>query len=202
MKTRGRFAFPQAMLAVVLIGGLPAAMGQTGNANDRPLLLPTRDVDVTYEIPQGSRTLAQRLRWIASARKLRVDPPIPDLFVIIDYDQKRMSMVRDRERTVIDMAAPEQFVSGMEGRLATASRKGDQVVSGLPCTDWQTRDFHNQPATACITADGVLLEARSHGRTVLMASSVRYTAQDPAVFQIPQDYVHVSSDTLPQMPAR
>src|SRR5690349_15517221 len=81
MKTRRRFAFPQAMLAVVLIGGLPAAMGQTGNANDRPLLLPTRDVDVTYEIPQGSRTLAQRLRWIASARKLRVDPPIPDLFV-------------------------------------------------------------------------------------------------------------------------
>ena len=122
--------------------------------------------------------------------------------MIIDYDRKRMSMVRERERTVIEMAAPEQFVSGIEGRLATAVRQGDARVSGLPCTEWKTRDLGDHPATACITPDGVLLQVQARGQVVLTAASVRYAPQDPALFRVPEGYIHLSPDSLPRVPAR
>jgi hypothetical protein len=189
-------------LALALFGGAPASRAETATPLERPLLLPTRDVDVTYEMAQGGRMLPQRMRWSAGPRKLRIDPPLPDLFVIVDYEQKRMSMVRERERTVIDMTAPQQFVSGIEGRLATAVRQGEYRVSGLPCTAWETRDMSNDPASACITPDGVLLQLRARGQVVLTAASVRYGPQDPALFRIPNGYLHVSPDSLPRMPGR
>jgi hypothetical protein len=202
MKTRKPAGRLSSVIVLALLAGMPAARGEAGKPVDRPLLLPTRDVDVTYEMAEGGRTLPQRMRWMASARKLRVDPPLPDLFGIVDYDQKRMSMVRERERTIIDMTAPEQFVSGVEGRLATAVRGGDKAVSGLPCTEWQTQDLRNDPASACITQDGVLLQVRSHAKIVLSAASVRYAPQNPALFRVPDGYLHVSVDSLPRIPAR
>jgi hypothetical protein len=190
------------LASALLRGATYSAHAQTSTPPDRPLLLPTRDVDVTYEMSQDGRTLSQRMRWSAAPRKLRVDPPLPGLFVIVDYDQKRMSMVRERERTVIDMTASQQFVSGIEGRLATAARQGEYRVSGLPCTTWETKDITNNPASACITPDGVLLQVRARGQVVLTASSVRYEPQDPALFRVPEGYLHASPDSLPRMPVR
>ena len=202
MSSNKRHRGPRVVVVAALLGLAPASHAETNSPPERPVLLPTRDVDVTYEMTQSGRTLPQRMRWSAGMRKLRVDPPSPDMFLIVDYDQKRMSMVRMRERTVIDMTAPPQFVSGVEGRLATALRQGESRISGLPCTAWETTDISNNPATACITPDGVLLQVRARGQVVLTAASVRYGPQDPALFRVPEGYQHVSPDNLSRMPGQ
>ena len=62
--------------------------------------------------PTGqARSLEQRTRWLAAAQAMRIDPPTPGLYVIIDYVARRMSVVREADRSVIEMAAPE----GMAG---------------------------------------------------------------------------------------
>ncbi len=168
----------------------------------RPQLLPTRDVDVSYSIIQNGHTLPQRIRWTAGARLLRIDPPIQGLFVIVDYDRKRMSMVRDAEHAAVDMDAPAAVLAGLQNRLDTTTRGADERVAGLTCTNWQTTDAANKPATVCITADGVLLQVRSQGQVVLTASSVRYGPQQAALFQVPEDYVRVPAGQLPGMGGR
>ena len=185
-------------LGFALLASVPGARAQSGGA-DRPQLLPTRDVDVTYRMIQHGQSLPQRMRWTAAARKLRVDPPMPDLFVIVDYDRRRLSMVRDKERTVIDMAAPAQFLSGIQSRLTDVVRQGEDRVAGLACTEWETKDLNNNPANVCITPDGVLLQVRSRGNVVLTAASVRYGPQDPALFRVPDGYIHLSPDSLPRL---
>jgi len=96
-----------ACLAVAAVPGLA----------DQPRLRPNRDVDVTYRatgagpLPDGRR-LDQRVRWLAASQTMRIDPPTAGLYVIVDYAAKRMSVVREATRSVVDMAAPEG-VAGM-----------------------------------------------------------------------------------------
>jgi hypothetical protein len=177
---------------------VPRAHAETA----QPLLLPTRDVDVSYSIIQNGRTLPQRIRWMAGARLLRIDPPVQGMFVIVDYDRKRMSMVREAEHAALDMTAPASVMAGLQNRLDTTTRGTDETVAGLTCTNWQTTDAANKPATACITRDGVLLQIRSQGQPVLTANSVRYAPQEAALFRVPDGYMRIPADRLPGMSAR
>ena len=81
----------------------------------------------------------------ASTRRSR------DCSSIVDYDRKRMSMVREAEHAVLDMNAPASVMAGLQNRLDTTTRGTDETVAGLTCTNWQTTDAANKPATACIT---------------------------------------------------
>src|SRR6185437_1187667 len=91
-----------ASLALV---GLVLAPGAV-RAADGPVLVPTRDVAVTYRMDAGGRMLEQRMRWSAAAKRMRVDPPTPGIFVLIDYVAHRMEVVREPERSFVEMAAP------------------------------------------------------------------------------------------------
>jgi hypothetical protein len=170
---------------------------------DQPLLRPNRDVDVTCRATgagpqQDPRRLEQRVRWLAASQTMRIDPPTTGLYVIIDYVARRMSVVREANRSVIEMAAPEGG-TGVAGGLAAGShvRRGEDNVAGLACTEWETRDRDGRQALVCITADGVLLRAGSAGQTLASASSVRYAPQDPAAFRIPPDYARHPAGTSP-----
>jgi hypothetical protein len=158
-------------------------------AAERPVLRPTRDVDVTYTLDAGSgAALHERLRWAAAAQQLRVDPPTPGLYVIIDFAARRMSTVRLAERTVIEMAAPDN-VTGMPDSAATAAvRQNTDTVAGLACTDWDMTDAAGGVARLCLTDDGVLLRARADGRTLLSAESVHYGPLDADLFRVPPGY--------------
>lgn len=176
--------------AVLLFGVLsatPAALAEHGDT-DRPLLRPSRDVEVTY---RAGQSLEQRTRWLAAAQAMRIDPPTPGLYVIIDYVASRMSVVREADRSVIDMAAPEGMAgpTGASG-ARTYIRRGEDVVAGMGCTDWETTDRNGRRALACITADGVLLRVSADGQVLASAVSVRYVPQDPALFRVPAGYVH------------
>ena len=73
-----RRRWPAAAVAVMLLAG-PAAAAQDHAvedhaAQDQPKLLPTRDVDITYDVtrPQQPRT-RERVRWLAGEHLERVD---------------------------------------------------------------------------------------------------------------------------------
>lgn len=155
-------------------------------ADAAPPPLPTRDVDVTYATQSGDRTLTQRMRWAVGARKLRVDPPTPGLFIVTDYAARRTSVVRASDRTVIEAPAPAP------GGKAAYARRGDGRVAGQDCAEWETRDTDGRPTLACITADGVMLRARAGGRTLVIATSVDFGKMDASIFDIPPDYRRIS----------
>ena len=158
---------------------------------DQPLLRPSRDVDVTYRAatPNGGAPIEQRMRWIEATQTMRIDPPDPRLHVIIDYVARRMSVVQDATRSVIEMAAPPSMVEAMGSHAATTYvRRGEMTVAGQTCTEWQTKDRSANPVVVCITADGVLLRAGTADQVRVSAVSVQYAPQDPATFRVPTDY--------------
>jgi hypothetical protein len=146
---------------------------------------------VTYRAgaPQRGAAIEQRVRWLAAAQIMRIDPPSPELHVIIDYVARRMSVVRDATRSVVEMAAPDNL-DGMIGGQATNgfARGGTATVAGQTCTEWRTLDLEAHPAVVCITSDGVLLRAGTADQVRVSAVSVLYAPQDPAAFRIPADY--------------
>lgn len=100
-----------------------------------------------------------------------------------------MSVVHDQEKSVVEMAAPAGMAN-VPGSAPTGKfvRRGDAVVDGVGCGEWDTTDRTGQPADVCITSDGVMLQASTQGRTLVSAVKVQYGPQDPALFRVPADY--------------
>jgi hypothetical protein len=185
-------------LGLTVLAGLVLPLS-LARAADAPVLIPTRDVAVTYRMDAGGRVLEQRMRWSVAARRMRIDPPTPGVFLLIDYATRRMDVVRDPDRSFVEMEAPTGLPGlGSPGTAAGESQVGRYVrggadeVSGMACTDWTTRDAKGRAAEICVTADGVLLRVRLDGRVLAAAAQVAYGAQDPALFQLPQGYTRLT----------
>ena len=155
---------------------------------DRPLLLPLRDVDVTYDVPGPKDVLHQRMRWDVADRLLRVDPPGPGLYMIVNYGDSRMSVVRDADHTVLQLPTSQMMLPGADAAGGGFTRLGDGTFAGLGCAGWRTTDTAGREAVICVTADGVMLQASSGGQILLQASRVAYAAQPADVFRAPSGY--------------
>jgi hypothetical protein len=198
----GRSSLRSGLAGLLLVAG----SGGLAVAQEHPSTFPTRDVDVIYRMaqydaPGGARLLEQRMRYAVAARKLRVDPPSPGLYVIVDYAAHRLETIRDDQRMVMDVDAPGRMAGAMPGGPGAPSsapfvRHGVAQVAGLNCTDWETKDASGQPALVCLTDDGVLLRAFGGGRVLLEAARVTYGSIDPAVFLIPDGYKHITPPPL------
>jgi hypothetical protein len=183
--------------AALSLGLVWAAWAVAASA-DRPLLLPSRDVEITYRAnaPRGGQPVEQRVRWLAAAQTMRIDLPSPGLHVIIDYIARRMSVISDETRSVIEMAAPDSMAAMTGAKLTTSyTRRGEAAVAGHTCTEWQTLDRDTRPVVVCVTEDGVLLRAGTADRVWVSAASVRYAPQDPDAFRVPNDYAHHAPGT-------
>ena len=88
------------------------------------------------------------------------DPPGSGLHVIIDYVARRMSVVRDATRSMVEMAAPGNMADMTGGHSATASfvRRGEATGRAGSAPNGR-RAIAGRPALVCITGDGVLLRA-------------------------------------------
>ncbi len=153
-----------------------------------PRLMPTRDVAVIYRTEQGDHSLEQRVRWSAAEQRMRIDPPTPGLFVLIDYAAHRMELVRERDHSVLELAAPASVPGLGAQRSGAYERRGTEVIAGLACTDWRSRDLAGRDTRICATDDGVVLKVWQGDRALATASEVRYVPQEAALFRAPAGY--------------
>ena len=177
------------LLAAALLALPFAAQAQAqAQAQARPVLTPTRDVDITYRTERAGQVIEQRSRFDAVLQRTRLDMPTPGLYSILDHRAHTLSIVSDPERGVIDMA------SGAVGQPGAGdyARRGQDQVAGLPCTEWETRDSQDQPVLTCFTPDGVMLRARRGTAVLAVATRVAYGPLDPALFVPPTGYGHVA----------
>jgi hypothetical protein len=186
----------RAGIAFLLTSQLIMAGSSGAGAEDHPPAVPTRDVDVLYDVPTQAGMARQRLRFSAATQSFRIDPPGRGLYVVIDQRQGRMYTVRDSDRSVIDMAAPRAWMPGING--GTLTRRGEDNVAGLPCTDWATTDSEHRAIVMCVTQDGVMLRAvTGTGESLIVARNVRFQPQNSLVFAIPESYSRLAPPPIP-----
>jgi hypothetical protein len=171
---------PITVLALLFLGSSP-------RAEERPLLLPTRDVEISYKITERhQRPIAERVRWSASEHLERVDGPNKSSS-IFDHNSRGVTLLNGASRTYRKLEnAPRQLLEPEPG--AVLKRGNDSVVAGLPCTDWSwTEDVEKH--TVCVTPDGVVLRlVVDESKTVMEARSVHYAPQSADLFRVPPSY--------------
>jgi hypothetical protein len=155
-------------------------------AQDRPALLPTRDVDITYDVtrPQQPK-VRERVRWLAADHLERVDSSGRSS-TIFDRNAHEVTILSPSNRTYRKLdGAPRRALEPDPD--AVLKRGGNIVVARLPCTEWSWTD---DVATykICLTADGVMLRLAVDGATVSEARSVKYAAQKAELFEVPRGY--------------
>ncbi len=179
-----------------LAAAAAVALAASARADDKPAMVPQRDVDVHYKIAGRSpdaQPRQQRIRWSVAQARMRIDPPSPGLYMIGNFQTGRMEVVKPADESVLDMG-PGSFDPHAD---ASFRKLGTDQVGGLSCTDWQTADNGGQTTVLCLTSDGVMLRA-SHGDQVLVeASSVTYGPQDPAAFSAPESFRRISPAAPP-----
>jgi hypothetical protein len=170
---------PMVILAVLLIA-------VTAKAEEPPQLLPTRDVDITYDVTRPERPkVRQRVRWLAGERLERVDASGRSA-TIFDLNAHEVTLLTPANRTYRTLdGAPRRPFEPEPG--ATLKRGRDAVVAGLHCTDWSWVE-DGETHTVCATADGVILRLVVDGQTFTEARSVKYAPQPAELFQVPRGY--------------
>ena len=172
------------MKAGLLLALLAAVPGGMAWAQERPVVVPTRDVDVVYRIPAGTQVIEQRTRFSEAGQRMRVDTPTPGVYSIMDYRSHTMSFVVEGDRAALDTPMPQA--------VPAYSRVGTDQVAGLGCTEWQTEDTQHRAVVTCFTDDGVMLRVRRGTVPMAVASRVAYGLVDPAVFEVPAGFSHVT----------
>jgi hypothetical protein len=188
-------SFPIAGLVATLAAMSPAW------AQDRPPLVPSRDVSVTYHVAGGQAGQDMRMAWRVADQKLRVDMPGGIGWSVIDQQAKTMFVVMEQQRMIMRMPINNGpggiSIPTQPPETARFTRGGTATIAGQGCTLWR---YENQGATgeSCMTADGVMLRSTGtvNGQTaVLEATEVNYGPQDAARFTAPSGYQQM------QMPA-
>jgi hypothetical protein len=151
-----RWLVPMAVLSVLLTGA-------DGLADPQPTLLPTRDVDIRYDV---TRPQKPKVRFYRDGHVVTMLTPANRTFRTVDQALRR----------------PSEPAPG-----AALTRGGDAVIAGLPCTDWSWSE-DGEKHTLCLTADGVTLRLVVDEQTFREARSVKYAPQKPSLFQVPVNY--------------
>ena len=170
-----------ALAALTCLYAAPAAAQAA--AQDRPPVLPTRDVDVTYRSEQGGQVLEQRSRFSTQAQRMRVDAPTPGVYTIMDYRNHVLAFVSDADRASLETATPPT-----PPQAPAYQRRGAAQIAGLACTEWEVRDSTGHAALTCFTPDGVMLRARRGDQVLAIATRVAFAPMDPALFSVPATY--------------
>ncbi len=164
---------------------------------DRPLPTPTRDVEVVYETPTNAPAdpqqdhaapamFRQRLRWLQSGQRMRIDPGGGSLYMLTDYRAHTLSLINVAAGAVMDAPAPAGSALAPGGTQGVAfARLEAGQVAGVACQNWRLGPDAPGAVVTCITADGVTLRVATAQRVLAQAVSVAYAPQDPALFERP-----------------
>ncbi len=157
-------------------------------AQDKPKLIPDRDVDLTYRVTDGSGALAQqRVRWLAAEHLLRREGPGTG-FTLIDRKTDYITIVNTRTKSYVKVEEPAGGLFRIDS-AGLVTKGGGATVAKLPCTEWSWVDTSTQqPRTVCTTDDGVMLRVTEAGRTLIEAISITYRKVNPKTFAVPVGY--------------
>jgi hypothetical protein len=166
-----------AVLALLLVGPMARA--------EPPQLLPTRDVDITYDVTLPSQPrIRERVRWSAAEQLERVDGP-HKLTTIFNRRTREIIHLSLANRTFRQLDMPRQPEE--PAPEAILKRGNESTVAGLHCVEWSwTEDVETR--TVCLTEDGVLLRFLVDSKTVSEARSVSYGGQPAELFRVPPGY--------------
>jgi len=164
----------------------------SAGAQTAPNMIPTRDVAVTYRVVDGPAGMSLDMSWLAAQAKLRADLPGMG-WSVADHRAGTGFIVIEDAKRVMDM--PAIALQGQLGPPAGArfTREGTQRYAGQSCTDWRY-EGGGQEGRICLTSEGVMLRSLvtaggPAGATGgLEATQVRFEAQDPARFTVPEGY--------------
>ena len=177
-------AYPRSLPPIAAFALLLA--GSPSRAEEQQPLLPTRDVDIVYQVTRPDQpTIIERRRWLASKRLVRADGPDKST-TLFDRDAHEITVLNPKTRTYLKLEGTLRQPLGPE--KGEALRHGaESVVAGLHCTDWSWTEDVETPIV-CLPPDGVLLRMVVDGKTVMQARSVSYGRQPVELFQVPPDY--------------
>lgn len=174
--------------ATPLLAALLAALPLAGQAQDRPVLFPQRDVTITYRLPDNAGEM--QVSWLAARRLMRTDLPGGVGFGVMDVQAGTGFMAMPRERMLMDIPRGQfQGRTLAPSERARFTREGQDRIANTPCTVWRVED-QGEATRVCMTADGISLRAEGINRpnSRVEATALTYAAQDPARFQRPQGY--------------
>jgi hypothetical protein len=176
-----------ACASCALLGSGPAF------AEPRPLLVPTRDVTVQYQVtPHDHGALDVRVAVKAGGTRLRITSDTLPTTVLVNRDTEKAAVMLPLLRAYSDIKIGKYDPENTVLKGATFSRGGHDRVAGHECTAWHAISGDGS-ADACITGDGVILRGalRSNKRgeeVTLVASRVDYAPVPDADFAVPPDF--------------
>ena len=180
----------RAVVALLLVAAAPAP------GPERPLLAPTREVSVLYQV-SSSPTKAYEIRITSQPGNARRRIDLPDKnYLVVDQAAQRMVMVSPFEGTVIEV--PWSSGLGLQFTLDQQMhfvRRSSATIAGLRCTTYTVRT----PTTfgeVCVTDDGVMLRTLAQNaageRTAIEAISVSFTPAPKSDYAPPPDFQRVA----------
>jgi hypothetical protein len=172
-----------------LAGFLPGAV----RAEVRPLLAPTRDVTVEYEVaPPGRAPVGVRVAIQAGGARLRItSPELPTTF-LVDRPAGEATVLLPMLRAYSDLKIGKFDPQRTVLRGARFSRAGHSRIAGHDCVLWHAESSEGT-ADGCITDDGVILRgsassARRGALGQITALRVVYGPLPAQDFTVPPDF--------------
>jgi hypothetical protein len=174
------------LIGPVTTATIAFALLTLARGEERPPLMPTRDVEITYDVIRSQQPkVREHVRWLAGEHLERVESSGRSI-TIFDRNRHEVTLVISAGRTYRKLdGAPRRRSEPEPG--AVLKRGSDAVIAGLSCTEWSwTEDVETH--TLCATADGVMLRLIVDGVTVVEARKVTYAPQRAELFRVPPNY--------------
>lgn len=184
------------ILAIVACG--------SAQAQEAPVLAPTRDVTVSYDLTGAN--VASGPSWMTASwvkvtyadhnERVRLD-----FYAFPGSDTPFGSIIWDRPANHVWSLLPEQksyYQLPAAGRPNPGlflndkmkfSRVGTMTIAGVACTNWQVSNGKGYKGSVCVTRDGVVLRATRNkpeaGR--IEATAITFGTPPKDAFKVPPD---------------
>ncbi len=187
------FPRPGPRRAATVLALALAATASAHAAPARPVLFPTRDVTVAYDVHSPQANVTQATAAIAAGgAHVRIETPQLAGAMLLDRGRNTLTMVLQGMHMYSVTAGRgsmvDEFLRDPKLRFTAA---GQASVAGLRCEEWDVASDRGT-GRGCVTPDGVLLRFQGHdvrGREAsLLATSVQYAPIPASAFQPPAGF--------------
>jgi hypothetical protein len=195
----------------ILICAMWLSHGTMVRAAEHPVLAPTKDATVTYNLTGANQVDGAAILQITYADRGRVRM---DFFRFAGATSPLGSLIFDPPADRVITTLPERhgYLQRDVGKLfnpgimlndkMSFTRQGSATIAGLQCTDWGVSNGAAGGATACVTDDGLVLRTtRSKPEGSMEALAVKYGPPPADIFTPPADYGLIPSAPAAAPPA-